>query len=194
MTAREQMIAKVRQEMPERRWQHTLGVMEESVRLAERFGADPFKAETAAILHDAAKYWPIAKQVEIVRREKLGEDLAAYDKALLHAPIGAWLAEHEYGVSDPAILDAIRWHTSGRERMSLLDKVVCLADYIEPGRDFPGVDRLRQTAQTDLEQALVYGFDSTIRYLCEIGKLIYPTTIAARNGLIFEIMQRKPSS
>jgi len=192
---REQLMDEVRRQMPEKRWLHTVGVIRASVELANRFGADPAKAELAAILHDLAKYWPVEEQVRVLRRASLppgfaADDLLPYDAALLHAPVAAFVAETEYGVDDPEVLDAIRWHTTGRERMTLLDKVVCLADYIEPGRDFPGVDRIRRLAETDLEAALVAGFDSTISFLLQKGKKLFPLTVLARNGLLDEIGRR----
>jgi predicted HD superfamily hydrolase involved in NAD metabolism len=185
---REQLMEAVRAQMPERRWQHTLGVMETAVKLAKRYGADPAKADLAAILHDVCKYWPVEKQADAVRRSpELPQDMLDYDKELWHAPAAAAVARSEYGVTDPEVLDAILYHTSGRERMTLLDKIVCLADYIEPGRDFPNVHKIRELAEHSVEKALVAGFDSTISFLLQQGKRIYPLTVLARNGLIMEL-------
>lgn len=184
---REQIIAYVREQMPERRWMHTLGVMETAVRLAERYGADPVKADLAAILHDVAKYWPAERQRELIEKHQLYPDMLDYDVQLLHSHIGAHVAETQFGITDAEVLDAIRFHTSGRAGMTLLDKIVCLADYIEPGRNFPGVDRIRELADQSLERALIAGFDSTIQYLIAQGKKIYPLTMLARNSLIDEL-------
>jgi len=184
MSSRELMIAYVREQMPERRWTHTLGVMETAVQLANRYGADPEKADLAALWHDVAKYWPVEQQREIILREQLYPDMLEYDDALLHSHIGAVVAQSEFGIEDEEVLDAIRYHTSGREHMTLLDKVVCLADYIEPGRNFPGVDHIRELSEHSLEQALVAGLDSTIQFLLSKGKKIYPLTMLARNSLI----------
>lgn len=181
---REQMIESVKAQMPERRWLHTVGVMETAVTLAERYGEDPVRAELAAILHDVAKYWQTSRMEQMIREHKLDAALLHYDKELWHAEVGAWVAEHEYGVTDQEVLDAIRFHTSGRTKMTLLDKIVCLADYMEPGRDFPGVDTIRELSETSLEQALLAGFDSTISFLLQKGKRIFPLTIDARNDLI----------
>lgn len=186
---REAIIERVKRGMPAKRWQHTEGVMAQSIVLAKRFGADPVKAELAAILHDAAKYWPVEQQKALLTREQIGLEELACDNALMHAVIGMWLAEHEYGIVDREILDAIRYHTSGREHMTLLDKVVCLADYIEPGRDFPGVEDMRTLAKQDLNKALIAGFDSTIGFLLEKNKRIFPLTVHARNGLLMELEQ-----
>lgn len=178
----------VRRQMPERRWQHTLGVAEAAVRLANRYGGDAGKAELAALLHDYAKAWPIERQARMIKEQGLSQDLDLldYDKELWHAPAGAWAVKHELGVTDEEVLDAIRYHTSGRERMSLLDRIVCLADYIEPGREYPGVDAIRKLAEQNLTEALIASFTSTIAYLLEQGKRIYPLTVIARNSLIAE--------
>jgi predicted HD superfamily hydrolase involved in NAD metabolism len=181
---REDIIHSVRERMPAKRWEHVQGVMATAVILAERFGADPIKADLAAIVHDVAKYWPILQLEQTVIEQGIQGDLLQYDRQLLHAHVGAYIAEAEYGITDIEILDAVRYHTSGRERMTLLDKVVCLADYMEPGRDFPGVDHIRKLAETSLDEALIAGFNSTISYLIAQGKSIYPLTILARNSLI----------
>lgn len=180
-----------RAQMPEKRWNHTLGVVESAVRLAARYGADRDKAELAALLHDYAKAWPIERQEAMIRERGLAPEVLDYDKELWHAHAGAQAVKEEHGIADEEVLDAIRYHTSGRESMTLLEKVVCLADYIEPGRDFPGVNKIRKLAEHNLEEALVAGFDSTIGFLLEKGKRIFPLTVIARNGLILEMKQRE---
>lgn len=188
---REQLIKAVQAQMPERRWKHTLGVMETAVILANRFGADPVKADLAAILHDVCKYWPVQQQAQVIRDQGLQTDLLDYDKELWHAHAGAIIARAEFGIEDGEILDAIRYHTSGREQMTLLDKVVCLADYMEPGRDFPAVHNIREIAEHNLERALIAGFDSTLEFLIQNGKRIYPLTILTRNSLLFEVLAQE---
>lgn len=180
-----------RAQMPEKRWKHTLGVVDAAVRLARKYGGDEAKAELAALLHDYAKAWPVERQAQVIRERHLPPELLEYDKELWHAHAGAWTVRSEHGVDDEEVLDAIRYHTSGRERMTLTDKIVCLADYIEPGREFPGVEQIRDLAEHSLEEALVAGFDSTISFLLEKGKVIFPLTVLARNGLIQEIKGSK---
>jgi predicted HD superfamily hydrolase involved in NAD metabolism len=182
--SREALIEAVSAQMPDKRWKHTLGVMETSIQLAKQYGADPERAETAAILHDVAKYWPVERMKEIIEQNQLNLDLLVYDKQMWHSEVGAFVAEKDYGITDPDIINAIRFHTSGREDMSLLEKIVCLADYIEPGRDFPGVDKIREKAQVSLEEGLVAGFDSTISLLLEKCRVIFPLTVLARNDLV----------
>lgn len=183
--SRDELIAKVSGQMPEKRWKHTLGVMESAVKLAKKYGADPVKADVAAILHDVAKYWPVGQMRAVIKESSEGNKaLLQHDKHLWHAEAGFIAARTDYGVEDVDVLNAIRWHTSGRERMSLLDKVVCLADYIEPSRAFPSVDKIRELAQHSMEEALVAGFDSTICLLLEQRKVIYPLTVLSRNDLM----------
>ncbi|GGH45443.1 bis(5'-nucleosyl)-tetraphosphatase (symmetrical) YqeK [Paenibacillus silvae] len=185
--SREELIQAVSSQMPAKRWKHTQGVMESAVILAEKYGADPVKADIAAILHDVAKYWPVAEMEAVIRDNGLNAELLSHDKQLWHSEVGAFVAERDYGVSDSEIINAIRWHTSGRVGMSLLDKVVCLADYIEPGRDFPGVEHIREQAQRSLEEGLIAGFDSTISLLLSQRRVIYPLTVLSRNDLIAQL-------
>ncbi|WP_214629067.1 bis(5'-nucleosyl)-tetraphosphatase (symmetrical) YqeK [Paenibacillus agaridevorans] len=184
---RQEMIDRVRAEMPEKRWLHTEGVMATAIVLAERYGEDPQRAELAAILHDVAKFWPVDRQAAVIRDNALSSDVLDYDKELWHALAGAWVARREYGVTDPEVLDAINYHTSGRRGMTKLEKVVWLADYIEPGRNFPGVDDIRALAEQSLDRAVLAGLDGTIGVLIARGKRIYPLTVEARNGLIEEL-------
>ncbi|SFS61790.1 bis(5'-nucleosyl)-tetraphosphatase (symmetrical) YqeK [Paenibacillus sp. 453mf] len=187
LQSRDELIKAVSEQMPPQRWKHTQGVMETAVILAERFGADPLKADLAAILHDVAKYWPVNEMEKVIRGNGLNQDLLLHDKQLWHSEVGAFVAERDYGVTDSEVLNAIRWHTSGRVNMSLLDKVVCLADYIEPGRDFPGVHNIRELAEHSLEEALLAGFDGTISHLITLKKVIYPLTLFTRNDLIAQL-------
>lgn len=180
-----------RSQMPDKRWKHTLGVVETAIELAERFGGDVRKAELAALLHDYSKAWPTSRMEQIIREQGLPSELLDHDKELWHAHVGAWAVQTEHGIADEEVLDAIRYHTSGRERMTQLDKIVCLADYMEPGRDFPGVEKIRKLAKRSLEEALVAGFDSTIALLLEKGRRIFPLTVDARNGLIEQLEDNK---
>jgi predicted HD superfamily hydrolase involved in NAD metabolism len=180
-----------RKQMPDKRWKHTLGVVETAIKLAARFGGDPVKAELAALLHDYAKAWSIDRMESVIREEGLPQELLHFDKELWHAHVGAWAVRSELEITDEEVLNAIRYHTSGREKMTLLDKIVCLADYIEPGRDFPGVSKIRELAKHSMEEALVAGIDSTIESLIERGKRIFPLTVLTRNDLIGQLKELK---
>jgi len=103
---------------------------------------------------------------------------------LLHGLAGMIRAEKEFSITDLDVLEAIRVHTTGKVHMSKLDKVIFLADYIEPNRNFPGVDELRRLAQQDLDKAVLLGFDNTINHLIEQHLSIYPLTILGRNDVL----------
>lgn len=180
-----------RMQMPDKRWRHTLGVVSTAIELAERFGGDIIKAELAALLHDYSKAWPIDRMEAVIRNQRLPEELLQFDKELWHAHVGAWAVQHEHQITDEEVLDAIRYHTSGRVKMTQLDKIVCLADYIEPGRDYPAVSKIRKLAKDSMEEALVAGFDSTMQLLIERGKRIFPLTTLARNDLIEQLNENK---
>ncbi|XID95424.1 bis(5'-nucleosyl)-tetraphosphatase (symmetrical) YqeK [Paenibacillaceae bacterium WGS1546] len=183
----EKLREATRAQMPDKRWRHTLGVVDSAIELAVRFGGDPGKAELAALLHDYAKAWPTDRMETVIREQRLPPELLDYDKELWHAHVGAWAVRRDHGIEDEEALDAIRYHTSGRAGMTKLDKIVCLADYIEPGRDYPGASKIRELAKHSMEQALVAAFDSTIAHLIERGRRIFPLTVAARNDLILQI-------
>lgn len=184
---KEDIIASVSKQMPERRWIHTQGVMGTSRYLAEKYGEDPDRAELAAIIHDVAKYWPVEEQRQYIVKHELNRELLDYNKELWHAEIGSHVAWAQYGIEDQGIRDAIRYHTSGRAGMSLIEKIVWLADYIEPGRDFPGVEEARRLAEQSLDTAILYGLNATITILIERNRIIYPGTVTARNSLILTI-------
>jgi len=173
----------VKKHLPERRYIHTLGVTDTAVMLAKRYGADERKAELAGIFHDYAKYRPKEEMESIIRQENMPQDLLLYDSELWHAPVGAYLVKKEVGIQDEEILDAIRYHTTGRPGMTTLEKVVFLADYIEPNRSFPGVDEVRKAAENSLDEAIVLSLQNTIRFLLSKNQLIYPQTVETYNDI-----------
>lgn len=175
----------VKARLDEHRFRHTLGVVETSVQLAGRFGADPVKARAAALLHDVAKGYDRERLLkEAFEFGIVLSDIERRAPALIHAPLGAEVARREFGVDDPGVLAAIKYHTTGRAGMSRLERVVFLADYIEPGRVHPGVERVREAARDDLDRAVLLALDQTIVYLVDRGALIAPDAIAARNDLL----------
>lgn len=159
---------------------HIRGTEDECVRLAVRWGADAEAARRAAILHDCTKYLSLDEQLKLC--ELYGIVTDSFEKAavkLLHAKTGAAVAEHMFGMP-PEICDAIRFHTTGKPDMTTLEKVLYLGDYIEPTRDFPGVNALRRLAYEDLDAALALGFDMTVREMAALGGPVHGRTLAAR--------------
>jgi predicted HD superfamily hydrolase involved in NAD metabolism len=184
---RREALEIVKKQLTEHRYQHTIGVMETAIALAEQYGADVKKAELAAIFHDYAKFRPKEEMKRIILEQNMPKDLLLYNTELWHAPVGAYLVEKEVGINDVEILDAIRYHTSGRPDMTLLEKVVYVADYIEPGRIFPGVDEVRELAKQDLNKALIKALQNTIQFLMNKNQAIYPDTFYTYNSLIMEL-------
>lgn len=179
-------LAIVKKQLTEHRYIHTIGVMETAIELAKRYGADEKKAELAAIFHDYAKFRPKEEMRTIIIEHNLGTDFLHYGTELLHAPCGAFLVEKEVGINDRDILLAIRYHTTGRPNMTLLEKIIFLADYIEPNRNFPGVDEVRELAKTDLNLACIASLKNTIQFLLKKEVTIYPDTLNTYNELVRE--------
>lgn len=175
----------VREQLTERRYTHTIGVTDTAVYLAKVYQADVKKAELAAIFHDYAKFRSKQEMQEIIKKDPdMPDDLLLYNGELWHAPVGAFLVEKETGMKDPEILNAIKYHTTGRPDMALLEKIIFLADYIEPGRQFPGVDEVRQTAESNLDEAVTQSLINTIQFLMNRKLSVYPETIAAYNAMV----------
>lgn len=191
MLSYEAIKSKLESEMKPSRYAHTLGVVESAVDLYERYQDETLtldQVRIAALLHDCAKN---------ISEEKLYKIAAAYGISdepvmmgapqLLHGPVGAVVAQMDYGIQDGDVLSAIACHTMGRLDMNTLEKIIYLADYIEPNRDFSGVEQLRKLAEEDLTIAVVAAMSHTIAYVAEEGLLIHPVTVAARNQLIMEL-------
>ena len=159
-----------------KRVRHVLGVEEEAIRLAEKYGADVEKARFAALLHDATKKLDLDEQLALCARYRIElDDLERRALKLLHAKTGAALARDVFGADDD-VCSAILWHTTGRPNMTLLEKVVYLADYIEPNRDFDGVDTLRKAVYEDLDKGLELGLRMSVEELEERGAPVHHDT------------------
>ncbi len=187
---REEALEIVKKQMPEHRYLHTLGVMETAIVLAKQNGVEEAKAELAAIFHDYAKYRPKEEMKELIRTKGMPAILLEFNSELWHAPVGAFLVEQEVGITDEVVLNAIRYHTSGRVGMTKLEKVIYLADYIEPGRHFPGVEEVRELAKDDLELALIQTVQNTIVFLMKKNQPIYPDTFYTYNDLALNLQKK----
>ncbi|WP_124727872.1 bis(5'-nucleosyl)-tetraphosphatase (symmetrical) YqeK [Staphylospora marina] len=186
------MMDKTRGQMPVSRWEHTLRVRDTAVAMARREGEDPARAEIAAILHDYCKFWPEDELRRRIRVHNLPEDLLDYNPELWHGPVAAEVVREEFGIADVDILNAIRYHTSGRPGMSRLEKIIWLSDVIEPGRRHPGVDEVRKLAEHDLDRAVLKAMDNTIRFLLDRSWKVYPLTLLARNAMLDEVQAKAP--
>ncbi len=159
---------------------HVLGCRDTAVALAERWGADVTDASRAGILHDVTK--ALDGPLQLTLCAEYGTILTDFDRRYprtLHALTGALVAKRIFGEND-AVVSAIRWHTTGRANMSLLEKIIYVADYMEPNRDFPGVERLRELAFSDIDGALKLGLEMTLEHLKDQGAEV---SVASREAL-----------
>ena len=167
-----------------KRMPHVLGTEQEAVRLVRRYGGDETQARIAALLHDCTKKLDMAQQLALC--EKYGimlDELEQKALKLLHSKTGAAIARDVFGVED-AVYDAILYHTTGKPDMTRLEKIIYLADYIEPTRDFPGVDALRKTVYEDLDKGLLMGLTMTVQEMEEMGNPVHHLTRDARDYLL----------
>lgn len=178
----DEAINHVKPHLTKERFQHTLRVAETAVKLATIYDKSvEGKVELAAIFHDYAKYRPLDEMKRWITASPLPKDLLHYHHELWHGPVGSILIEREYGISDLEIRNAIYYHTTGRANMSNIEMIVFLADYIEPGRSFPGIDEVRETAKQDIVHACWMVSRNTINFLLQKNATIYPETLHAYN-------------
>lgn len=178
----EKMLVYLKNHVDKERFVHSVGTAKTAERLAVRHGADAGKAYAAGLLHDIAK-------------DKCGTELKKYtvmygivadvteceNPSLLHGQLGAAMARRELGVTDEDILGAIRWHTTGRAGMSLLEKIVYLADLIEPSRRFKGIDAIRRLADCDIDAAMSAALLQVMDFVQRKGFALHPNSLMAYN-------------
>lgn len=172
---------KLKKKLAPDRYEHSLSVSYTAAALAMRYGYDLDKAELAGLLHDCARQYDnqmlyekcIEKAIPVSADEEKS-------KVLLHAKYGSYMAEHKYGVTDPEILSAIQYHTTGKPDMNMLEKIIYISDYIEPRRyKADNLEEMRRLAFTDLDQALYEIMNGILEYLRETGATIDSMTEAA---------------
>lgn len=173
--------------LTKKRYLHSLGVQKTAIELAKVYNVSQKKASIAGLAHDCAKDFDddmllnYATQFDI-----LIDGVSKHQIQLLHGFVGAELAKREFGIEDDEILNAIRFHTTGKENMTTIEKIIYLADYIEPNRNFKGIDKIRKVALSSLDKATLMAFDNTINYVILKGELLHPNTIFARNFLLLQ--------
>jgi predicted HD superfamily hydrolase involved in NAD metabolism len=183
---RHQILEILRPRVSEGRLRHCLGVETIALQLAERFGAPPEWVPAAALLHDVCREEPpdlllkLASKFDIVI-----DDIERAEPLLLHGAVGAALLREEWGFTEPTVLEAVTYHITGAPRLSPLAKLVFVADAIEPGRNYPRAQQLREEAlQVAPDRLLLHIYDQTITYLIKEKYRIHPRTVAARNELL----------
>lgn len=192
MLNKKEVYQHLKESIKEQRYRHILGVVQTSLELCEKYGIEKEKAELAALFHDYAKYYRYEDCVEYLhRRGMVLDEVEKCSPQLLHAKVGALIAKEEYGIEDEDVLNAIRYHTTGRAGMSDLEVLIALADYIEPGRNYEGVEKIRECEErSGMRVALLQAFHNTISYLLKNGQLIHSDTVNARNDLILYLANK----
>lgn len=178
----QEMIEKVKSLLPEKRWAHVLRVVDMAKKLARIHGINSQKAEIAAYLHDVSKFFTLEEMKNFVWTYEHLNDYQIGE--LLHGFAGAIYARNRFRVEDMDILNAIRYHTIGRRGMSDLEKLIYIADAVEEGRVYPGVEDMRQVAYENLDKAILMEANRKIEYLIKLGAVIHPSTVEMRNWLL----------
>lgn len=185
MWSEEKMEQYLKENLDSKRYAHSVSVRDTAVKMAEQFNEDINKARIAGLLHDCAKN---LRGYELINTaKKYGYNVSEiYQKSpqLLHGLVGAIISKEIMGVKDKEIFNAIAYHTTGRRNMTMLEKMIYLADYIEPLRKYPGVSEIRELTYNDINKAVLRSFDNTIKYVIDRGQMIHPNTIEGRNYLI----------
>lgn len=171
----EEFVEEIKKRLSEYRFYHSLNVADEAKRLAKKYGADEDKAFTAGLIHDIMKDTDYETQRELI--EKYSHKMTPTELAnpkIWHAMSGEVFLRHELNVKDEDILSAVRYHTTARDNMSLLEKVLYIADYTSAERNYPDVDVIREKAERSLEEAMLYGLQFTIKENVEAGAVVHP--------------------
>lgn len=191
MATWDELEAALRRRVQGERLAHVYRVLDTARSLAARHGVAPERIALAALMHDYARGMPGADLLVLARQHGLLSDPAEEQAPgpLLHAPVGALLLRQEGLIDDPLVLQAIARHTTGEPEMTDLDKVLWLADYVEPGRAFPGVEAMRRLAFSDLDRGLLAGLDQTIAYVLSQGTYLHLATVRTRNWLLGRLLR-----
>lgn len=172
------MQKKLKNELDQYRYEHTIGVMHTAACLAMRYDEELERALIAGLLHDCAKCIPADEKIKMCKKNHIEmSDAEKENPGLLHAKLGAFLAKEKYGIKDEGILQAIRFHTTGCPEMTLLDKIIYIADYIEAGRKpLPNLAEVRRLAFCDLDDCLYRILEDSLVYLESKGNVVDPMT------------------
>lgn len=178
--------------MSEYRYTHSVNVSKEAKRLAKIYGADVEKAEIAGILHDITKETPKEEQLQIIRDSGIILDNVQLNAPKLwHGISGSVYVRDKLGVDDEDILNAIRYHTTGRANMSLLEKIIFVADFTSEERTYSGVSTMRKKTKKSLEEAMLYGFKFTFTDLTKRELAIHPDELACYNQIVLQKLSLK---
>ncbi len=178
----------LKENLRENRFMHTLGVVSTSKKLASINNVDVARAELAALLHDISKNISKEDMLKIMKKNDIKLTLSEKETPeLWHSIVGPIQAKEKFNINDEEILGAIRWHTTGKENMTTLEKIIYIADMIEPSRTFDGVNEIREEVLKGLDKGVLMGMNHTIAFLLSKNGMIDENTVKARNYLLCEI-------
>ena len=177
----EEIVAKQKSMMDQKRFEHCIGVSETSRKLARLNNYDEDKAALAGFIHDYAKQIPNEEFIKVIKKENFDPDLLNYNRAIWHGIVGTYFIKRDLKIEDEEILTAIYRHTTADNEMTTLDKIVFVADFIEPHRAFPGVEEARKVAFNNLDDGVGFELAHTLDFLVKNRQKIYPKTLKAYN-------------
>lgn len=178
---KEEFIKIMSEKLQEKRFNHSLNVAKAAKALAERYGEDVERAYVCGLLHDIEKNSPDEEQQEYMFRFPDIPEVVAKTPKLWHAAAGAAFVRDELGITDPEMISAIKYHTTAKAGMTMLEKIIYIADFISDERDYPGVDEVREAAFDDINKAILIGTRFTLEELLRQGRVINQDTIDAYN-------------
>ncbi|MGK0466056.1 bis(5'-nucleosyl)-tetraphosphatase (symmetrical) YqeK [Clostridium sp.] len=182
-----EMYDYLRGKLREKRFRHSLGVSETAVALAIKYGANIESARIAGLVHDCGKNMSDEQLIEVAKEHEVQLDEIYFrNPSLLHGVVGSIIAREVMEINDEDIINAICYHTTGRKNMSILEKIIFIADYTEPLRQSAGVEELRNLSMKDLDASVIKCLENTIKYILDQKVLLHNDTIDARNYLLCE--------
>lgn len=178
-------LTELKKNVSNKRYEHSENVAKAAVKLAEIYGEDAGKARVAGLLHDITKEMTTEEHLEILKKSNLPfENFEKVSPKVLHGPAGSAYVKENFKINDKSILDAIRYHTTGRENMTLFEKIIFVADYISDERDFIDSPEVRKIAETDLNEAVLHKISTSIKKCVNFRRAIHPNTISAYNQIV----------
>ncbi|MGF7436392.1 bis(5'-nucleosyl)-tetraphosphatase (symmetrical) YqeK [Lentilactobacillus senioris] len=182
--SRTELVKKLQEALTPSRFNHVLRVEQTAIQLAQKYGESVEKASIAGLVHDYAKQRPDADFIRAIKQYRLDDNLLNYGNAIWHGVVGWLFVAKELQIENIDILKAVEYHTVGHQYMSKLAQIVYMADYIEPGRDFPGVSKARKATEISLAAGVSCQTQQTLSYLIENKLPVYPQTIITYNAWV----------
>lgn len=181
----------LKQNLSHRRYEHSLNVSMTAERLAKLYGCDIYKAKLAGMVHDCAREMDKEILIRYIKEEGIAaDDITLSVRELLHGPAAVHICRSIFDIQDEDVLNAVRYHTTGKENMSILEKIIYISDFIEPRRNFEGVEELRRLAEKNIDKTLLKALDLSIEYVISRKGLIHTDTVLSRNFVLRGLLNK----